>query len=203
MTDETRDEQMDNEDTEDGPEETRTVSVAVVDLIPPGEVTPVKFLRVDGKAYRLPSDLFRVMISRLITMAPTCGSEAMEQTRDETVLVKATAALAFLSRSARAETEHGLAKVIAEEVGRYSDARQGARELYAQLVALETWMNMLYGPIARLFLCAQHEYVADAQTVLGSQYADEDSEEPGADIEAVLDALRESIASGNRALGHH
>lgn len=165
-----------------------------------------RILRIRDHAYMVPDDVFRLVISRLITLAERCGSEAMEKVKDETVEVRATEAIAFLARALRAGSEEALDVVIAEEVARYANNAQGGREVYANLCALETWVNLMFGKLSRLFLCQQHQEIAEAQDAFAQRYAEEDSEDEneGAAVvsDAIAEALREDMQRA-RHPGHH
>lgn len=187
MTDETTDPKTDTTTDTNNPD--YRPEVDLIDLGP----RPPRYLRVDEHSYQIPDSVHRIDVARMIDMAERCGSEAMEATAAVTVRERATGALAFLARSLRVDTDEDLANVVADEIKRYPTARQAGIEIYANLYALENWVQMQYGKFSRLFLCDQHRDLAGAQMTIAESYAMEDSEDESVEHDTIASAIQEAL----------
>jgi len=148
-------------------------------------------IRIDGKEYVLPPHVLRLDVGAMIDI-PSCGL-SVRAVKPLTVEQRAGEALAFLARTLRMETEAGIDATTEDEIKRFGGGKAGARECYANLLALRDWMTLFYGDVAEHFLCGKHQDIARVQSELGYQYmVDNNADERESLAQAFLSVFGQS-----------
>jgi len=151
--------------------------VRVMDLGPMGAMKPPTFVRVNGKSYRMPEGVLRVAVAQIIAAAD-CGLESIAQgTSDMTIEARALEGARFIYETLGCATDEEIEYAVKAEISRLGAEERGARELYANLLALSEWTDLFFGPVAFRFLCDDHKDLAIAQRALADDYAEADSVE--------------------------
>jgi hypothetical protein len=133
-------------------------------------------IRFEGVTYRLPVGVVNIAIERVIEAAPDCGTD-FTAIRIISVEDRCAEALAFLFAACRAQDEPTIQACIESEIARLGGGALGARECYANLLALHGWMGLFWGDFSSRFLCEQHKALSRIQDFVAARYQEEDTDD--------------------------
>lgn len=134
---------------------------------------PPHALAVGGKSYHLPEGVVRAAVEKLIDAAD-CGPSGFADVRqDLTTEARAKTACALMIATLTCDTDEEIADIVALEVERLGGGQLGAREAYANLLALNSWLTYFWSDFSERFLCAEHRDLAQAQAELAERYHSE------------------------------